>query len=78
VSTDCPSGPAEILDNGRYGELVTSYDPQALADAIARTLDHPMSAETLKERARSFSLDRAIEEYHSLIEHTAGHGRADT
>ncbi len=38
VSTDCPSGPSEILDGGRYGHLVPVGNPQALADAIEASL----------------------------------------
>lgn len=38
VSTDCPSGPAEILDNGKYGDLVPVNDPKALAEAMLRIL----------------------------------------
>jgi glycosyltransferase involved in cell wall biosynthesis len=38
VSTDCPSGPSEILDGGRYGHLVPVGNPQALADAIESSL----------------------------------------
>jgi glycosyltransferase involved in cell wall biosynthesis len=38
VSTNCPSGPAEILDNGKYGELVSVGDSQAMAEAILRVL----------------------------------------
>jgi len=34
LATDCPSGPREILDGGRLGELVPPADPAALADAI--------------------------------------------
>src|SRR5439155_27303373 len=34
VSTDCPSGPREILDGGKYGKLVPCFDPQALSEAI--------------------------------------------
>lgn len=41
VSTDCRSGPREILEDGRLGRLVPVQDPQALADAIAATLDEP-------------------------------------
>ena len=34
VSTDCPSGPAEILDQGKFGQLVPVKDSTALAHAI--------------------------------------------
>ncbi len=43
VSTDCPSGPHEILDGGRHGRLVPPGDPRALADAILASLDDPIS-----------------------------------
>jgi glycosyltransferase involved in cell wall biosynthesis len=38
VSTDCPSGPSEILDGGRYGALVPVDDVEAMAGAIVRAL----------------------------------------
>lgn len=38
VSTDCPNGPAEILNRGQYGELVSVGDSQAMAEAILRVL----------------------------------------
>jgi glycosyltransferase involved in cell wall biosynthesis len=36
VSTDCPSGPGEILDGGKYGDLVPMDDSEALAGAILK------------------------------------------
>lgn len=41
VSTDCPSGPREILQHGRLGRLVPMHDPEALGEAILTCLDHP-------------------------------------
>jgi len=38
VSTDCPSGPSEILDGGRYGALAPVDDVEAMAQAIAQAL----------------------------------------
>lgn len=38
ISTDCDFGPAEILENGRYGVLCQVDDPDGLADAIMRVL----------------------------------------
>jgi len=67
VSTDCPSGPREILDNGRFGNLVPVGDVEALADAILRALDAPHEPERLKERARQFSVDNAVTQYLALL-----------
>jgi glycosyltransferase involved in cell wall biosynthesis len=44
VSTDCPSGPAEILKGGKWGRLVPVGNVDALAQAILRTLEAPISA----------------------------------
>jgi glycosyltransferase involved in cell wall biosynthesis len=41
VATDCPSGPAELLDDGRYGTLVPVADPEALATAVTEVLARP-------------------------------------
>jgi glycosyltransferase involved in cell wall biosynthesis len=38
VSTDCPSGPREILNDGAYGQLVRLGDSTALADSIISLL----------------------------------------
>lgn len=67
VSTDCPSGPAEILAAGRYGRLVPVGDAEALAEAIHRTLEAPVPRQVLVERARAFSFDRAIDGYEELM-----------
>jgi glycosyltransferase involved in cell wall biosynthesis len=67
VSTDCPSGPAEILDGGRFGALVPVGDDQAMAAAIATTLDRPIEAATLRERATLFDVDRSVDRYLELL-----------
>jgi glycosyltransferase involved in cell wall biosynthesis len=59
VSTDCPSGPAEILEGGRYGPLVPVGDAEGLARAMAETLAAPLSPDILRERAAFFSTERA-------------------
>ena len=56
VATDCPSGPREILEDGRLGPLVPVDDVDALAEAMARTLGTPPPRELLEpslERFRS-------------------------
>jgi glycosyltransferase involved in cell wall biosynthesis len=69
VSTDCPSGPAEILGRGRYGTLVPVSDVDALARAIATTLDQPPEARRSIERASSFSCERIASQYLAAIAH---------
>lgn len=63
VSTDCPTGPAEILENGRYGALVPMGDDAAMASAIEEALEAPLSADLLRRRASDFSEDRAVDTY---------------
>jgi glycosyltransferase involved in cell wall biosynthesis len=67
VSTDCPSGPAEILENGQYGRLVPVGDPVAMAQAITSTLDAPPDRGLLQKRASLFSVDRAVEQYLEML-----------
>ena len=67
VSTDCPSGPAEILDGGKYGRLVPVGDDAELAQAICDTLDHAPPREKLIERGQFFSVDRSVEQYERLL-----------
>lgn len=67
VSTNCPSGPSEILDNGRYGLLVDVGEPQQLAEAILRTLNNPPDRSILMQRGMEFSLDRIVEQYIALF-----------
>ena len=67
VSTDCPSGPAEILDGGAYGRLTPAGDSDALARAIVATLDESPRRERLRRRGRHFSSARAAEQYLDVL-----------
>lgn len=67
VSTDCQSGPREILDNGKYGKLVPVGDIEFLADAILDSLSNPPDADFLKQRAAEFSLEIAVSKYQQLL-----------
>jgi glycosyltransferase involved in cell wall biosynthesis len=63
VATDCPSGPAEILLDGKLGVLTTPGDVEAFAEALARTLDAPHSPEQLMKHAATFDVEQASSRY---------------
>jgi glycosyltransferase involved in cell wall biosynthesis len=67
VSTNCPGGAAEILENGQYGRLVPVGDPAAMAQAIISTLDASPDRGLLQKRASLFSVDRAVEQYLEVL-----------
>lgn len=67
VSTDCPSGPAEILENGKYGKLVPVQDTEAMAQAILTTIETPFDPELLRTRADDFSVAAGTDAYLRLI-----------
>ena len=67
VSTDCPFGPREILEDGRLGALVPVGDSRALAAAMARALDRPPERDALRERASFFSTERAVDQYEEFL-----------
>lgn len=77
ISSDCPDGPAEILQNGEYGQLVPPGNSDALAQAMHRAVskEFVVPAPTLMRRASEFSLDRASTAYLAVI-HSIAHNKA--
>ena len=67
VSTDCMSGPAEILENGKFGRLAPCGDAERLAAAIAEALDAPKDPGRLKARAEELSGAHTADRYLELM-----------
>jgi glycosyltransferase involved in cell wall biosynthesis len=67
VSTDCPSGPAEMLDGGRFGPLVSVGDAGALAEAMERTLDHPPEPAALRAAVSEYTIARSAARYLEVL-----------
>ena len=67
VSTDCPTGPEEILEGGRFGPLVPMGDDVRMADAIQAILARPPPPAVLKSRALSFAEDLAVRRYLEVL-----------
>jgi glycosyltransferase involved in cell wall biosynthesis len=63
VATDCPSGPSEILDGGRYGRLVPVGDVDGLSQAMYATLMDPLPADFLQEAARPYEIENSTTAY---------------
>ncbi|MFD2112459.1 glycosyltransferase [Thiorhodococcus fuscus] len=69
VSTECPSGPYEILDAGRHGRLVPVGDAEALAEAMAATLDAPTPAERLRQAVAEYEQTTSARRYLEALDH---------
>jgi glycosyltransferase involved in cell wall biosynthesis len=67
VSTDCPSGPREILSEGRFGQLVPVGDVSALAEAMAFSLNSTHDTPALKLRAQDFTINKAVSFYEAML-----------
>jgi len=70
VATRCPSGPDEVLQQGKYGELVPMQDVEALSTAILKTLDNPLPAEKIKEAVAEYRVEISAQRYLSLFKDT--------
>lgn len=64
VATDCPSGPEEILEGGRWGKLTAVGDVKQLSEAISTTMD---GKGNVSGRALDFGLDKAVNEYLNVL-----------
>ena len=67
VSTDCPHGPREILDHGRFGILVPVGDSVSLASGIRKAFSKTWDSVQLQNRASDFSISKQSSEYLSLF-----------
>lgn len=71
IAYDCPSGPAEILGQGRYGVLVPPQDIEALAHEIVSLLADPTRRASLSangpSRAKNFDIDAFRDSWAEVI-----------
>jgi len=76
VAMDCPSGPGEILENGRWGRLVPDGDEKAFTQAIGDLLQHSEQrahfAALGRQRAKDYAPERIVPKWEALLEEVAG------
>lgn len=68
VATDCPNGPREILDGGRYGVLVPPADSEKLSEAILKEIEGKNGKNTNTKKLELFSANNVAEQIRVLLE----------
>jgi glycosyltransferase involved in cell wall biosynthesis len=67
VSTDCPSGPREILQGGRYGALIPVGAHRQLGEAMLATLERPHESSLLREAAAEYNANLSARRYLEVL-----------
>ena len=67
VSTNCPTGPREVLQDGKYGYLVAMGDPVAIASGIEQALNQPISKDLLNEAIQPFEETAVINRHFEIL-----------
>ncbi len=67
VATDCPSGPREILAEGRFGPLVPIGDSRKMAEAIVQVMTAPLAADCLRQAAAAYSMEESSRRYLEML-----------
>jgi glycosyltransferase involved in cell wall biosynthesis len=66
IATDCPSGPREILADGKYGRLVPVGDERGIAKAIVDALENKIPRPP-QESWQPFEQDYVVEQYIEVL-----------
>jgi len=67
VSTNCPSGPEEILNNGEFGYLCPVQNPAELANAISKAVAAPFDKDLLIETSQQYKISEIVKKYIEIL-----------
>jgi glycosyltransferase involved in cell wall biosynthesis len=67
VATNCPTGPRELLEDGKFGYLVSVGDPISIASGIERALERPIDKNLLAEAVAPFEEQTIIARHFELL-----------
>ncbi len=70
VSSDCPSGPFEILEGGAFGKLVLIGDVEGMTKAIHQAVINPVDPDLLKQRADMFDARKIVAQFEEVLKKT--------
>ncbi|MGI4730528.1 MAG: glycosyltransferase [Janthinobacterium lividum] len=67
ASTDCPTGPREVIGDDEFGYLAAVHDPRSLASALEKALDHPVSRGKLAQATAPFEESQVIRRHFEVL-----------
>ena len=67
VSTNCPSGPSEILQNGKYGYMCNVNDPLDMAASIIKAIQKPIDENILSLASYQFRSTEIVKKYIEIL-----------
>lgn len=67
VATDCPTGPREVLQDGKFGYLVPVGDQRAMAEAIIQAIERPIPAAELQAAISPFSEQNVLAQHFAML-----------
>lgn len=67
VSTDCPFGPAEVLNDGELGYLCPVSDPERMALSIAKAIQKPIDSVILSQSAQQYRINEIVKKYIEIL-----------
>lgn len=67
ISSNCPIGPREILENGEIGFLYEIGDYEKLSELIIENLENNISNEKINQKIQKYSVKKIIKEYERII-----------
>ena len=67
ISSKCPTGPKEILENGEIGFLYEIGDYRKLAKLIIENSENNISIEKINQKIQKYSVEKVIKEYEEII-----------
>ena len=67
VSTNCKTGPSEIIKNNKFGYLSPIKNPNLLAQNILKAIENPIPKKQLDKVLKQFDSEEIIKEHFDLL-----------